>query len=272
MPDETQQPAGPDSPEPGDESVSARVRRRRPWTLMIILVLALVVLAGLIAVVLDRTTIGGRGSVQVPDLRLSTRSDAEETLSELGLELGTVGQVATRTVAVDRLAAQEPAPGTSAERGSAVDVKLAVAPVDADIPDVTGMPQTEAAKALADALFLPLVFSEYSDDVPAGTVVEQAPLGSEVALTGSPVIVFVSLGPGTRGVAVPDVVGQPTKSAFDEMDALGLEVVWLYNNVARAPTGEIVRQAPRAGAFEPAGAPVVAVVSVAVSSTYGDGP
>ena len=103
---------------------------------------------------------------------------------------------------------QNPAAGQSVNEGTAVDLVVSLGPALATVPDVVGLPQTNAEAAiLAASLSVGNGHHGRTDTtVPAGDVISQDPVaGASRRTSGSAVDLVVSLGPAQ--VTVPDVVG-----------------------------------------------------------------
>lgn len=110
-----------------------------------------------------------------------------------------------------------PKPGTPANIGDSVTIGLSKGPPPTPVPDVRGQSKDDAFKALKDAGFEPFeAGKEFSEDVPAGSVIRTDP------------------GPGTTGeqrvgvyvssaVEVPMVLGRSLEDAVRILGDAGLE-------------------------------------------------
>jgi len=132
------------------------------------------------------------------------------------------------------------------------------------VPDLVGMTQQGAAKALEQAgLKVGKVVSEQSDKGPAGTVIGQDPAaGTEVA-DGGLVAITLSSGasPSPPPTAdVPDVVGSTQAEAVQALGAAGFVVV-ITEEASLTPAGEVVSQSPTGGVMAKPGSKVTISVS-----------
>jgi eukaryotic-like serine/threonine-protein kinase len=195
--------------------------------------------------------------VAVPNLSRMNEAQASDALAAAKLQLGSTSHVATRSIGVGLIITQTPPAGATAQRNSRVDVSTAVEPTAVKVPDVAGKTKAAAESALASWLFYPITdYGQYSATVPAGTVVSTLPSAGTPTISGTQVVMLVSLGEGV-GVAVPNVVGMPLPGAAQALAAAGLEPVWLYDNVSQAGSpGTVLAQAPEPGTAVPAGASV----------------
>ena len=200
----------------------------------------------------------------VPNVLRMTEPAAATQLTAAGFRPGLVTQVATGSVGVGLVVTQEPVANATAPRGSAVNLALAVAPINTSTPKLIGMTQADAVALLEGALFIPGHYREYSDKVPAGTVAEQLPEPGIPIQTGTRVFISVSLGPGT-GSTVPNIVGMLQPQATAALTKAGLRPVWTYStlNPRHEAFQTVLDQAPNPGTVVPAGEAVAAVVTVA---------
>ena len=176
-------------------------RKRKPvvqWAVLAVLVVLLVA-AGVNAANKKKSPISPPAATVVttaaiPAVGSMTRAEAKVALEGAGFTLGGVTEAYDGTVAAGSVVSQSPVPNMTAKRGSAVDLVLSKGPEMIAVPDVVGMPEAEAAKALKAAGFrtqaVPL---EFGRDVPEDTVIEQTPLGDHAAAKGSVVSYVVSV-------------------------------------------------------------------------------
>ena len=143
--------------------------------------------------VVDLVVSTGPCPVPVPDVVGLDQPSAEAALVDEGFVVGEVLFQCSDTVPVDLVASQNPPAATEVQPGTVVD--LIISTGTCVVPDQTGMNQEEAEQALTDmGLAVGDITYEYSDTVPAGTVIGQdPPPGTEVP-PGTPVNLVVSLG------------------------------------------------------------------------------
>jgi beta-lactam-binding protein with PASTA domain len=100
---------------------------------------------------------------------------------------GDVTTAYSDTIGVGRVVSQNPYAGISVARGTAVMLVISLGPTPIEVPDVVGLALDAAQAALTDAGFTSTVAEVFSETVPAGSVVSQAPEGgsrSRKARTG----------------------------------------------------------------------------------------
>ena len=138
--------------------------RRRPGILPVLPLLALLLLAGVVAVLWPKTdtatgAVAGAGAagtatsaVQpavVPDLRGKTLEEANGAIGQAGLRLGQTEPVRDPNFAANTVARQVPDPGTPLQPGNAVTVTLSLGPEPTPVPQQPAVqpnpPQQEPA-------------------------------------------------------------------------------------------------------------------------------
>ena len=192
-----------------------------------------------------------------------TEAEARSTLQDAGFASASASQY-DLTAPAGEVLAQLPEAGQDAVPGSPVGLLVSKGrpEVTVAVPDVTGMTADEATTTLADAALTAVPVEAYVADVPAGDVADQEPAPGALVAPLSEVLVTVSLGEGTTGVKVPDVVGLREAAAADEMEAAGLVVTTARAYSDEVAAGRVIAQAPKAGAKVDDGADAGLLVSL----------
>jgi serine/threonine-protein kinase len=244
-----------------------------PW----LLALLVLVLAGLAAAYfLTRdddepasTTTTSAQQVEVPRVVGLQEDRALEVLRDAGLE----GEVDRRSSREPEgvVIGQSPEAGAELDEGGAVQLDVSTgqaagtttgatttaAPETAQVPEVVGLPSSEATSRLREAGF-EVRLVEVPSQEPAGTVVAQNPSAGSEAERGSDVRLNVAqqpegstqptttAAPEPRPASVPDVVGEELADATRAFADEGLKVSVRYvpSNEAQ---GRVVAQAQPAG-------------------------
>jgi len=209
---------------PGD---SRGARRRWPWILLALVVLAALAAAG--ALVAQRSAVL---SHPVPALRDILPAKAVVTLAPEHLRLVQQGSRYDPAVPAGAIANQSPLAGAMAQEGRTVTVVLSAGPAPQAIPDLSNLDQTAAIQRLDNAGLTASVVFAHSDTIPSGTVLDWTPhagLESHDTL----VTVTVSLGPAL--VKVPNVTTQTVQEATAALAQLGLSVGGVYGPVHNGP-------------------------------------
>ncbi|KRF41097.1 serine/threonine protein kinase [Terrabacter sp. Soil810] len=180
----------------------------------------------------------GRERYAVPKLVGTRLNGAGAALSPLTLRLGDRAQDWSETVPEGVVISQDPAPGESVRRNTAVSVVVSRGRQPIEVPTVTGAPFDAASAAITKAgLTVRRGEDVNSDAVPAGQVVSQSP-DKGTLHRGDAVTVVVSKGPVM--VQVPNVVDQPDTAAEKTLTDLGFKVDKQY------PFGELFEKKVRA--------------------------
>jgi serine/threonine-protein kinase len=136
----------------------------------------------------------GPEKLRVPDVRRRQQSEAEQLLRDRGFEVGTVTTTPSTTFEPGIVVAQDPPPNASRDRGTPVDITVAVAPANVSVPEVVGNSAEEARFKLEQAGFLVTSDSAESGE-PAGTVIATSPPAGTSVAPGSRIVITVSNGP-----------------------------------------------------------------------------
>ena len=128
-------------------------------------------------------------------------------------------------------------------------------------PDVIGQTFDQATSSLSvDGLTLTATAEEYSESIPAGSILATEPAPGDGIRPGGTVEAVVSLGP--ERYAVPDVRGSTPTEATDAIVAAGLATggrVEAFDDTV--PTGQVARTDPAIGDPVPPDTPIDLVIS-----------
>lgn len=209
--------------------------------------------------------------VSVPSVRDLPEREAIQKLEAAGFrpKLRRVFAGAPKGTIVE----QEPRGGERVRRGVTVTLVSSKGRNLQRVPDVLGLTEQEAVRALRRVEFEPRIFDVPAPD-PRGTVVAQAPQGGEQAPPDSRVRINVSTGqqagePAERtdtatapggGVTVPDVVGLAQTPALRRLSSAGLRGAVSYRR-SNEPRGRVIDQFPTPGSSKNEDARVRVLVS-----------
>ena len=150
----------------------------------------------------------GQPLVTVPSVVGQDKAAAQAALQNAHLKV--VLRQAKSDEPPGQVLSTDPAGGQSVPRGTTVTVTYAQGPEQ--VPDVVGMQQAEAEKAIRDAGFQPDVVESSNTTEPKGTVIQQSPKAGQTADQGSTVTILVSSyePPTTSPSPTPSPTTSPT--------------------------------------------------------------
>lgn len=245
---------------PAPEQIPIAKPKRPVWPWIIGLVLVAAALGAL------WLSSAAGGAVTVPDVRGLTLDEARTTLSDVGLELGSLTpRAGTPGTPQGTVLEQTPVPGAEVDEGSAVDLVI-TGGADVVVPDLKGLSQADAEAAVTAAgLIVERILTVYSNDVPVGQVADQTPTAGTTVAHGTPVTISVSGGPQTSpspgASSVPNVVGMTRADALAALQQAGFSAVMTEQASASAPAGQVISQTPQAGVLAQPGTSVTLTVS-----------
>lgn len=159
----------------------------------------------------------------LPDLTGGTLDEAKIALNAAEMALGNVTETFDEKVPVGVVLSQDPVKGTEVRHGTPVALTVSKGPQPIPVPDVRGLAQDAAVKALQDAGLEAVIAPETVNDkaVPKGAVVSQVPANGTL-IRGEAVTLTVSKGP--KLVKVPSFIGKQAAEAEKELKKLGFKV------------------------------------------------
>ncbi|MDD6461162.1 MAG: Stk1 family PASTA domain-containing Ser/Thr kinase [Bifidobacteriaceae bacterium] len=229
---------------------------------VVAIIAALVVVALAVAafVVLHNNSQGtATEQVTVPTISAGTSRDrAKEQIEAAGLVFQ-YKEDTDSTEDAGTFTKQDPAGGTTVDKGSTVTVWFSAGPQSAKVPDVSGMTQSEAQSALESAGFkVGSIYTESSGSVSKDSVTRTDPASGESAKKGSTVDLYISNGM----TVVPDgLVGASQSTAQGLLSKQGLQVVVEQESSDSVAQGLVTRTSPASGDSVEQGATVTIYVS-----------
>ena len=182
----------------------------------------------------------------VPEVVGAPLGEARSLLADAGFT------VRTEVVPSERPAAevlrQSPAADTRADRNSVVLVTVSAGPARITVPQVVGLDEHEAGRALREAGLRPQIRRVRSGEA-AGTVLRQRPDADTAVDPDTAVRLDVAqpAPPEPPSIEVPSVVGLAAADARARLRERGLRST-LTRVVSSRPAGTVVAQSPGAGA------------------------
>jgi serine/threonine-protein kinase len=189
----------------------------------------------------------GAGRYQsTPNVIGMSQASAAAKLRTSGLTLNVTSTAYSETVPDGELISTDPGPGQDVTKGGTVRAVISKGPERHNVPDVSGLSESEAVDALR-ARFLTVAppTRAWSDTVPAGSVVSFIPKADTPLRRGGLVHLVISRGP--RPIKIPNYIHKDASDARTALEALGFVVdpVPRYND--DVPAGSVVWQSPHDG-------------------------
>lgn len=139
-------------------------------------------------------------------------------------------------------------------------------PDDITVPSLTGMTVDDATRRLTKVGFkIRQASSRPSEGSPAGTIIEQNPLGGATARPGEVVSVVTSA--GQRSLTLPETKGMSRRDAERALEDAGFSVGAVTQQSSDAARGTVLSSEPAAGAKVPVGAVALVLSSGPASVT-----
>jgi beta-lactam-binding protein with PASTA domain len=159
--------------------------------------------------------------VEIPNVRGQSEARATERLHELGLVVNVEREYHDTVLRFDVID-QNPRGGTTIEVRKTVTLTVSRGKPPVEVPDLVGRTEEEAGALVTGAGLALRVTEEFSDTVPRGSVISQAPKAGTIVRKGDTVSIVLSKGP--RTFAMPNVVGMSRDEAVARLEGLGLVV------------------------------------------------
>ena len=210
--------------------------------------------------------------VTVPDLLGRSEEEARKLLREQELGYKYQGERASADYQKGTICEQTVAAGTSVEKNTTIGCILSTGASTAlAVPALAGATQ-DAAKQTLESMGLAVSFdnTRYSNEVEQGAVITTNPGAGSSVKAGDVVAVFISQGPDTSKVKVPQMVGHYVEDAKTELRNLNL---YCYITEEYSDTVEkdfVIAQDIEEGSMVDTGTAVTITVSTGRSGTGED--
>jgi eukaryotic-like serine/threonine-protein kinase len=228
--------------EPKKESQFSR------WS-SIVLMIAILMLAGLIsALTAMRFAIRGH-EVQVPKVTGKTKEEAEQILRGAGLKLKVSSQRFSSEIAEGRVLDQIPPSGTHLKADRTVRVLLSLGAQRFAVPNLMGASLRAAQLTLSQRRFtLGNTLYTHTSDGDASTVVYQSPKPGTQEGGDPTVSILISLGPPAQYFIMPDLIGKSAELVAARARTEGFHLGKVnYRKYPGVEAGVVIQQKPQAG-------------------------
>ncbi|WIY04384.1 Stk1 family PASTA domain-containing Ser/Thr kinase [Amycolatopsis mongoliensis] len=190
------------------------------------------------------------GTATVPDLKGSTRDDAETKLKAAGLTLNpSVQEVDVEDQNdVGKVVNQTPQAGNQVQQGTSVSITIGKGKQQKQVPNLIGKTYAEANSTLTGMGFSVKRVEQQSDQ-PKEQVIQQTPNGGSVPV-GSTITLTVSTGPGDNKITMPLLIGMTVDEAQSKLQSMGWtgQLRPQSDRTSNKPEGTITKQSVSPGA------------------------
>ena len=164
-------------------------------------------------------------TVQMIDVRGMTYDDAKVKLNEMGIGIKSAGSEESDEYEDGQIMRQSVDADTVIEKGTTVEVTIAVKKIEmVKIPDITGQTKEDAKYRLEQEGFLVDFTESFHDSVASGKVIKTSPdVGTEQE-KGTTVYLTISKGKEKKNTTVPGVVNTTRENAEVALKNAGLSV------------------------------------------------
>ncbi len=209
--------------------------------------------------------------VEVPDIRGKTESEAKEMLRGLGLGFKYTGETASDSYGAGQVAVQSVEAGTAVAPNTTVSYQISTGPsTTLTIPDLTGRSLSDAQAALDSMeLTYQVDTTRYSDTVQQGYVLTTNPGPGSSVRAGDVVTIYVSQGPDSTVVQVPDMRGKYVDDANAVLSNLGLYVYIVTEYSDTVAKGLVIDQDVEPASTVRTGTAVTVIVSAGSADDAG---
>ncbi len=237
---------------------TSEVRRRTSKRVIRNRFIALILVAGI--------GIGGAwyqfigSKISIPSIVGMTKSDAQSTLSPLGLSLSVISNSYSEDIPKGMIISSDPGGGGHLSKGGVVKLVISKGPERIEVPVIAGMtPDAATASLIAAGLKVGTTTQSFSTTVASGMIVDADPVAGTPVRRNS--IVNLVLSKGIQQIALSSYVGLSGDQANNELTAAGFKVQSSFGYSDSVPAGNVISQNPSSGPAVPAGSTVILVVS-----------
>ena len=164
-------------------------------------------------------------TVQMIDVRGMTYDEAKVKLNEMGIGIRSAGSEETDQYEENQIMKQSVDADTVIEKGTTVEVVIALKKVEmVKVPDITGQTKEDAKYRLEQEGFKVDFTESFHDTVASGKVIKTSPdVGTEQA-EGTTIFLTISKGKEKKNTTVPGVVNTTRENAEVALKNAGLSV------------------------------------------------
>jgi serine/threonine-protein kinase len=215
-----------DEVEEGNSRVSKKTKRILIGVLIVILVSAIGITAGVLMSKAKNnpTTSASNKDVTIPTIKNMTEADAKKALEDKGLKY-VLGGKENGSQPAGTVIAVSPDEGTSVKANSEVRVVLSNGPKKSKVPPVKELDISQARDMITSSGYkVGNREDKFSDTIPKNCVISQDPEGDSEAAEGTTINLVVSKGPDVKYAKVPNIMNKSLDEATAILNAASLKM------------------------------------------------
>lgn len=227
------------------------------WLILIPAALLTFFLVGLTTYfVVDRVVMPGvtgmsnKGEVTIPSVIGIDVKEAKKSAYDRGLRVSVSSSEYSDEAAVGQILSQEPEKGSVVKKGRHIFVVTSKGPEVDTVPEVSGMLEGPAKRALRNAGFNEItVRSAYNSKIEQNMSISTDPQEGTVTSREANIVLYLSKGTKPTHAVVPNLVGEMLSTARASLDDAGLRVGSItYETSSVMGPGQVIKQSAASGA------------------------
>ena len=190
------------------------------------------------------TVSSGEELLQVANVVGMAQKDAANALKNQGFTVK-VNENYSETVESGKVISQSPEAGSSQIKNTIVLLTVSKGKAPIEVPDVTGVSQSNAESTMKALKLNVSITKEYSETASYGSVISQDPPAGSKAYSGDTVKLVICK--GREPVTIPNVVGMDSDTAASKLADLGFVVTTTKQYSDSVASGKVISQSPESG-------------------------
>ncbi|OTN77960.1 hypothetical protein A5886_003061 [Enterococcus sp. 8G7_MSG3316] len=234
--------------EPELETKEKPKKKKRKWWL----IFPILVVAAMLAIGGYFLFGGGRGDVEIPDVRGETETTARATLTDAGLQVADeVEEIADDEIDIGQVIKTDPPAGNEVKRNATVTIYISTGTQKIAFKDYTGQTFEDVKAELIDKGFSEdQIKSETKSDeeVAEGDIISQSPAEDEEVSPKDDTVTFV-VSSGPASFEMDNYYGMTEAAAKADLTSKGVassQISIVYAS-SDQPSGTVIAQAPASG-------------------------
>ncbi|WP_204435973.1 Stk1 family PASTA domain-containing Ser/Thr kinase [Amphibacillus cookii] len=199
--------------------------------------------------------------IEIPDLEGEHVDDAEELLTELGLEMEQE-DIFSEDIEIDHVVHTDPEAETTVKEGTTITVFVSQGPETETFPDYVGQSYSQVERLLLQRGYQDVQRIDSYSDQPEGQIIAHSDPEPDSEVVPAETVVIFEVSIGERMIELDNLVGMDEASARQYLEDHGLTANVTEEHSATVNEGDVIRQSPEPGTELEEGAIVNLVISL----------